>query len=277
MPPSRWNRTVLERALVALTAAVLPAFLAICAFALVAGPRFELLGRALHHGPFVLIFTWLAISAALCTLRNAVVLWRTVFALSAIILGGAAIAGVLMATPLGWPMLAALVALAISLAWVGLVIGEDKVKRPSRSRENGAPQKSKSAPEVRVAEANVEGKGDRWLRTALFTWSAILFIEAFRMAHIVGTDPHRGVGMVGMLIALLIVLPAASIAAWWPRATAVTMLIAGSLFALLLVRTVLPQVVAAALVTASMGVLCWQLLHAEIAAIATSATELCDD
>ena len=47
--------------------------------------------------------------------------------------------------------------------------------------------------------------------------SGVLAVESFRLAHIVATEPARSSGMLGLLIAFFVALPAATLRHWAPR------------------------------------------------------------
>ena len=67
---------------------------------------------------------------------------------------------------------------------------------------------------------------------ALSFWLAgLLAIESFRIAHIVAAEPARSAGMLGLLVAFFLVLPAATLQAWWPRAAAVLAALAAAALA----------------------------------------------
>jgi hypothetical protein len=52
-----------------------------------------------------------------------------------------------------------------------------------------------------------------------FWLAGALAVESFRLAHIVATEPARSSGMLGLLLAFFVALPAATLRRWAPRTT----------------------------------------------------------
>ncbi len=157
---------------------------------------------------WTLIGTWLLVSLlAALALRNAR-LWRVSLAGAGMLLVLAGAMGLVLDAPLRLPMLACLVALGAACTGLAAAIGPARVQPARRSPASHAPR-----------------RGTRWRwpgAQALSFWlAAALACESFRIAHVVGVEPARPAGMVGLLVAFSLVLPAATLQAWWPRAAAV--------------------------------------------------------
>lgn len=156
---------------------------------------------------WTLIGTWLLVSLlAALALRNAR-LWRVSLAGAGILLVLAGAMGLVLDAPLRLPMLACLVALGVACTGLAAAIGPARVQPARRSPAGHAPR-----------------RGTRWRwpgAQALSFWlAAALACESFRIAHVVGAEPARSAGMVGLLVAFFLVLPAATLQAWWPRSAA---------------------------------------------------------
>lgn len=160
---------------------------------------------------WTLIGTWLITSLlAACALRH-LALWRVSLGSAGGLLVLAGAAGLVLGTPLQWPMLASLAALGVVLAGLAAFIGPARVQANRRrdSSDGHAPRRT-----------------TRWrwrwppTQTLSFWLAGLLAIESFRIAHIVAVEPARSAGMLGLLVAFFLVLPAATLQAWWPRAAA---------------------------------------------------------
>jgi hypothetical protein len=62
---------------------------------------------------------------------------------------------------------------------------------------------------------------ERWVVSAHlpFWLCGVLAVESFRLAHIVATEPAKSSGMLGLLLAFFVALPAATLRHWAPRTT----------------------------------------------------------
>ena len=95
-----------------------------------------------------------------------------------------------------------------------------------------------------------------------FWLSGVLAVESFRLAHIVATEPARSSGMLGLLLAMLVALPAATLRHWAPRTTAALWLLAALADGGLAAKAGLWQwAAAAALCTAAAGAPLLQRQH----------------
>ena len=167
---------------------------------------------------WTLIGTWLIASLlAACALRH-LALWRVSLGSAGGLLVLAGAAGLVLGTPLQWPMLASLVALGVVLAGLAAFIGPARVQANRRRDSNGRG----------THHHHHHRHTTRWrwpsmpsTQTLSFWLAGLLAIESFRIAHIVAVEPARAASMLGLLIAFFLVLPAATLQAWWPRAAAV--------------------------------------------------------
>ena len=168
---------------------------------------------------WTLIGTWLITSLlAACALRH-LALWRVSLGSAGGLLVLAGAAGLVLGTPLQWPMLASLVALGVVLAGLAAFIGPARVQANRRRDSNGRGTHHHHHHHRHTTRW-------RWpsmpsTQTLSFWLAGLLAIESFRIAHIVAVEPARSAGMLGLLIAFFLVLPAATLQAWWPRAAAV--------------------------------------------------------
>jgi len=174
---------------------------------------------------WTLIGTWLITSLlAACALRH-LALWRVSLGSAGGLLVLAGAAGLVLGTPLQWPMLASLVALGVVLAGLAAFIGPARVQANRRRDSNG-----------RGAHHHRRTTRWRWpsmpcTQTLSFWLAGLLAIESFRIAHIVAAEPARSAGMLGLLVAFFLVLPAATLQAWWPRAAALLAALAAAALA----------------------------------------------
>lgn len=183
---------------------------------------------------WALLGLWLLMAAALTWgARRAVLLWRLSLAVLAVLLIGTAVHGLSHQQPIGAPMAIALTLLALAAMLLAGVIKERPhsrqiaARRPEAIAGSGStcgdpmPALKKSREALwRRALASMSRHGRFWIFGALM-------LESLRLAYIVGVDPQRGVGMVGMLLTFFLVLPAVSLSAWLP-VTAAALLAAAS-------------------------------------------------
>ncbi len=174
---------------------------------------------------WTLIGTWLITSLlAACALRH-LALWRVSLGSTGGLLVLAGAAGLVLGTPLQWPMLASLVALGVVLAGLAAFIGPARVQANRRRDSNG-----------RGTHHYRRTTRWRWpsmpsTQTLSFWLAGLLAIESFRIAHIVAVEPARSAGMLGLLVAFFLVLPAATLQAWWPRTAALLAALAAAALA----------------------------------------------
>ncbi|AVS89574.1 hypothetical protein C8238_16160 [Paracidovorax avenae] len=164
---------------------------------------------------------WLLASALLGALaQHATPLWRVALCSVAALLLLAGVSGWMQRAPLFLPMLAALSALALACAGLARCIGPGRVQAEQTGRNAGRG--------LRVGPAGNAGPRRHRLRTALhvmgrylpFWLAGLLALESFRIAHLAAPGPERPAGMLGLLLACLVALPAATLRTWLPRTSA---------------------------------------------------------
>lgn len=193
---------------------------------------------------------WLLMGALLAWPRRpAAWLWRGGLLALAALLGLAALV-TLAGLPQGLAMAVALAVLAGACLVMRRRIGEGKV-RPERPPKGLGAAKARTVPApappnaathaATQAATHAATHAPRWTRRVMalrahlarhagFWLCGALMLECFRLAHGVGADPQRGVGMVGMLLVFFLALPAVSLAAWLPRSAAVLLGLAAAGF-----------------------------------------------
>ncbi len=178
---------------------------------------------------WTLIGTWLAISLLAAWALRHIALWRVSLGAAGVLLALAGAAGLVLGAPLQWPMLASLLALGAVLAGLAAFIGPARVQA-KRRRDSGshAPRRATRWRWRRPAKPSTQ---------ALSFWlAALLAAESLRIALAAG-EPARGAGMLGLLTAFFLVLPAATLQAWWPRAATVLAALAAAALAWLAWRS----------------------------------------
>ncbi|MGR4869463.1 hypothetical protein ACIPRI_11430 [Variovorax sp. LARHSF232] len=186
------------------------------------------------------IGAWLALSLMLAALPRRLLLWRWALTLSAVLLLAAALAGTALHSAQALSFALALVLLGAVCAALAPALGPHRLREHWRAAPSPAHAQKESARRWPLPAW-------RRLWRALPFWVAGgLLLEAFRLAHIVAREPQRGTGMVGMLTAFFLLLPAATLAPWLPRSTAALAVAAAALHAWLGLRSGLPQWWAAA-------------------------------
>lgn len=171
---------------------------------------------------------WLILSLLLALVRRRLLLWRLALVATAVMLLAVAWAGAALHAALS-------VSVALSLGLIGAACAAlAPAIGPHRVRQH--PQRAE-----RRAHVPAQPLWRRLWAGLPFWVAGGLLVEAFRLAHIVGSEPQRGSGMVGMLLAFFLLLPAATLAPWMRR-TAALLAVAGALaYAWLAGRSGLPQ------------------------------------
>lgn len=209
---------MIERLLTSTCAAVAPALLLAGLLHLLAPAAWPALAQRPQWPVWALLVAWLLVSLLLAALPP-VRRWRAALVLTAVLavmLGGF---GAALASPLGPGMLVALALVAASCFALAAGLGRSCTKAGSAKAGSGktmGPGRSRKAP-----------LRQRLLAAAPFWLAAIVLLESFRWAHVVAREPLRGAGMAGMLIAFFLMLPAASLQAWYPRTCALLWVVAG--------------------------------------------------
>lgn len=131
----------------------------------------------------------------------------------------------------------------------------------------GAPARTRAAHIARVWRSWFAAQG----RHAPFWLAGALAVESFRLAHIVATGAARPSGMVGLLLACLIALPAATLNNWLPRISAALWLFAALGYAGLAVKAGLLQwTLASTLCTVAAGAVLWVCRRQQARRLGTS-------
>lgn len=260
------------RFLLSLFATLPAALVATMALHLAPPPGLPSLSQRPVWTTWALLGLWLLMAAALTWgARRAGHLWRLSFAVLTVLLIGTAAYGLWhkqQQQPTGIAMALALTSLALAATLIARAIKEQPqgrrlaTKHPAAVAGSGSasadsnPKQQKPRESLwRRAFASVPRHGGFWI-------AGVLMLESFRWAHIVGVDPQRGVGMVGMLLTFFLALPAVSLSVWLP-ATAVVLLAAASLgfIALAWLSGLWPPIAAASLLIIVLARTCQDLGH----------------
>lgn len=134
-------------------------------------------------------------------------LWRLTLAAAAALLALAAVAGLGLGAPLAHTMAWALAVLGAGCAALAACIGP---ARELAAPRQAVPARTAPARTWRRRLAAQIGHAPFWLAGALV-------VESFRLAHVVATGDARPTGMLGLLLACLVALPAATLRTWMPR------------------------------------------------------------
>lgn len=150
---------------------------------------------------------WLLSAVLAARLFDGARLWRVALATAAALLVLAGVAGLGLGAPLAPAMAWALAVLGACCAALAAWIGPARVLAAPR---RPVPVCAAPARTWRQRLAAQTGHAPFWLAGALA-------VESFRLAHIVATGDVRPAGMLGLLLACLVALPAATLGGWMPR------------------------------------------------------------
>jgi len=135
--------------------------------------------------------------------------------------------------------------MAVALIVLGLVcialaasIGPARVQATRRGK---AVHAAAALPRHRHAASSWQARLKAQAVHAPFWLSGALAVESFRLAHIVATGAARPSGMVGLLLACLVALPAATLRTWLPRTSATLWCLAALGYVGLAAKAGLPQ------------------------------------
>lgn len=198
---------------------------------------------------WALIGVWLLLSALAAWALRTLALWRVALGGAGGLLTLAGATGLVLGSALAPAMFASLAAVGLACAGIAAFIGPQRVQAPRRkaARHAAATSGTKAHP----ANARRHWHPRSWGRDVVlahgpFWLSGALALESFRLAHIVATEPARSSGMLGLLIAFFVALPAATLRNWAPRTTAVLWLLAALAYGGLAAKAGLWQWAAAA-------------------------------
>lgn len=171
-----------------------------------------------HRPPWAdwsLVGGWLLASALMAALvRGTARLWRTALAAAGLLLAIAGATGWALGAPMGPAVFAGLLALGLGCAGVAMAIGPGRVQaaRPVRATAH-ARSANPPHPGARSRRRRLRAAAAHWP----FWLAGALALECFRVAHLAAPGPARPAGMLGLLLACLVALPAATVRAWLPR------------------------------------------------------------
>lgn len=204
--------------------ATTPAALIVAAFVHLWGPSgLPSLAQRPVWSVWALIGVWLLMSAVAAWVLRTVALWRVSLGGAGALLAVAGVAGLVLGSAQGPAMLVSLVAVGLVFGGVAVFIGPQRVQahRRKTSRAAGVARPG-SAVHPTTSHPRWHPRG--WARFGLvvpahlpFWLSGVLAVESFRLAHIVATEPARSSGMLGLLLAFFVALPAATVRHWAPR------------------------------------------------------------
>ncbi|MDA8453720.1 hypothetical protein M4R22_02980 [Acidovorax sp. GBBC 3334] len=224
----------MARFYIALHAAVPAALAAVLLLHLFPPAGLEPLARRPAWTVWALIAGWLLLSALLAAVgARASTLWRSALALAGALLALAGAAGWALGAPLAPAMLAGLGVSGLACAGIAAFIGPKRVQaeRPVRA-----------AAAHRTAPDRSRRGGLRRHAVHLPFWLAgLLAAESFRLAHVAAAGPARPAAMLGLLLACLIALPAATLRLWLPRTSTALWVLAALSYAALAARSGLGQ------------------------------------
>ncbi|CAM3413787.1 hypothetical protein [Paracidovorax anthurii] len=181
---------------------------------------------------WTLIAGWLLMSALLAALaQRATTLWRVALAAAGALLALAGGAGWALGAPQAPAMLASMAVLGLACAGTAAFIGPDRVQAARPARAPGPAHKAG------LARARPWRHRLQTMAAHLPFWLAgCLALESFRIAHLAAAGAARPAGMLGLLLACLVALPAATLRLWLPRTSAVLWALAALAYAGLAAR-----------------------------------------
>ncbi len=169
---------------------------------------------------WVLIGVWLLSSALAAWALRTLALWRVALGSTSALLAVAGLAGLALGSAQGPAMLISLGVVGLGCGGIAAFVGPRRVQAPRRKSARHAVASAGAATRAPAVplRRHLRGLG-RWLAPAHgpFWLSGVLAVESFRLAHIVATEPARSSGMLGLLIAFFVALPAATLRHWAPR------------------------------------------------------------
>lgn len=150
---------------------------------------------------------WLLSAALAARLVDGARLWRLALVAAAALLLLAGAAGLGLGAPLAPAMAWALALLGTACAALAACIGPARVLAVPRRAVPARATPARTWPQRLAAQ----------IRHAPFWLAGALAVESFRLAHVVATGDARPTGMLGLLLAGLVALPAATLRTWMPR------------------------------------------------------------
>ncbi len=175
---------------------------------------------------WMLIGTWLLLSALAAWALRTLALWRVALGGAGALLALAGAVGLVLGSALASGMLTSLALVGAACVGLAAFIGPQRVQAPRRKavRHPAAAAPGRSA---HPSTHHPTTQRRRWPARVLgrigipahlpFWLAGALAVESFRLAHIVATEPARSSGMLGLLLAFFVALPAAAVRHWTPR------------------------------------------------------------
>lgn len=204
--------------------ATTPAALIVAVFVHLWGPAgLPALAQRPVWAVWALIGVWLLLSALAAGALRTLALWRVALRGAGGLLALAGITGLVLGSALAPAMFASLTAVGLACAGIAAFIGPQRVQAPRRKagRRVATTAGTQTLTTTARRRWHLHGWGRLVVPAHLQFWlSGMLAMESFRLAHIVATEPARSSGMLGLLLALLVALPAATLRHWMPRTTA---------------------------------------------------------
>ena len=203
---------------------------------------------------WALISVWLLMSALAAWALRTLALWRVSLGGAGALLAVAGVVGLVLGAAQSPAMLISLAALGLACAGMAAFIGPQRVQAPRRRAPRHAAVATPGPTAYPVA-ARRRWQPRGWGRVIgvahlPFWLTGLLAVESFRLAHIVATEPARSSGMLGLLLAVFVALPAATLRAWAPRTAVLLWVLTALAFGGLATKAGLLQwAVAAALCT----------------------------
>lgn len=194
---------------------------------------------------WVLIGVWLLLSTLAAWALRTLALWRVSLGGAGVLLAVTGAVGLVLGSAQGPAMLISLTAVGLTCAGIAAFIGPQRVQSPRR-KVLGPVAVAPSGAAVHPVAARRRWQPRGWgqiIRMAHlpFWLSGLLAVESFRLAHIVATEPARSSGMLGLLLAFFMALPAATLRTWAPRVAAMLWWLAALSYTGLAAKAGLPQ------------------------------------
>ncbi|MFN3436498.1 MAG: hypothetical protein ACK41V_02280 [Acidovorax sp.] len=199
---------------------------------------------------WALIGVWLLMSALAAWALRTLALWRVSLGGAGALLAVAGVVGLVLGAAQAPAMLISLAALGLACAGIAAFIGPQRVQAARRKapRHEAVPIPGQTEhPLTALRRWQPHGWGQVIGAAHLPFWlTGLLAVESFRLAHIVANEPARSSGMLGLLLAFFVALPAATLRAWAPRTAVLLWVLAALAFGGLAAKAGLLQWVAAA-------------------------------
>lgn len=205
---------------------------------------------------WALIGAWLLLATLAAWALRTLALWRVSLGGAGTLLMVAGAVGQVRGSAQAPAMLASLAAVGLVCVGMAAFIGPQRVQAPRRKGVRHAPVVPSSATGRLATDRGWrlrKGSGRIVPAHLPFWWCGVLALESFRLAHIVATEPARSSGMLGLLLAFWVALPAATLRHWAPRTATLLWVLAALGYGGLAAKAGLPQWVVASALCAVMA------------------------